>query len=529
MPNIGPVTDQYIDSIIKSAGVANPNLSKTQGTGMRELIKLLRDRLEQQSALAYAALPDGVIYGLGLSIVDQQLTVAAGVWKIGSIFSRDTPTILTLNAKDSTLSRYDVVYANTLGEVGVVTGTSEDNPAEPAIPENSIRVGAILVTPESYTPSQPDLAGYVDLFSTQTINAVKTFEQSPVVPVAVNNNQAVNLGQLDDLISSLPALNFNNGLTNTNGKVQLGGPLTADTAVTLDSHVFSVLGATSSLVVSEDKDSEFGVGVYLLQITDNVTAGINASGSNVGMFSNGNATAATSSGMYFDGTEGTSQLSITSNDNTKLLSVTYDINAGMTIFYRDYLGGISVNFNTNSMDVAGPPSFGGIKYQRDYSGEYSERSLVDRAYVDNAIGGGGSGGSYTFGNGLTNSGTGNVGLGGSLSAYTLLDFNGHGMEIKGFGDILCSLTDADDTHIFHLRVAPDNDGLSFGTTLVGGTASDPYFNFNINNQAIAVIEGNDAIFSGLLYKNDYSANYTERSLVDKAYVDAAIAKAIAAL
>jgi len=50
MPTIGPVTDQYIDSIIKSAGVANPNLNKTQGTGMRELIKRLRDRLEQEIA-----------------------------------------------------------------------------------------------------------------------------------------------------------------------------------------------------------------------------------------------------------------------------------------------------------------------------------------------------------------------------------------------------------------------------------------------------------------------------------------------
>lgn len=48
MSEIQPINDAYIDSIIKAADTYNPNLSKTQGTQLRELIKLMRDRFEQQ-------------------------------------------------------------------------------------------------------------------------------------------------------------------------------------------------------------------------------------------------------------------------------------------------------------------------------------------------------------------------------------------------------------------------------------------------------------------------------------------------
>lgn len=50
MPEIQPINDAYIDSIIKAADAYNPNLSKTQGIQLRELIKLMRDRFEQQLA-----------------------------------------------------------------------------------------------------------------------------------------------------------------------------------------------------------------------------------------------------------------------------------------------------------------------------------------------------------------------------------------------------------------------------------------------------------------------------------------------
>jgi hypothetical protein len=48
MSEIGPVNDNYIDSIIKANAVSNPNVTRTLGVGLRQLVKLLRDRSEQE-------------------------------------------------------------------------------------------------------------------------------------------------------------------------------------------------------------------------------------------------------------------------------------------------------------------------------------------------------------------------------------------------------------------------------------------------------------------------------------------------
>jgi hypothetical protein len=50
MADTGPITDSYIDSIIKANVPSNPNATKTLGVGLRELIKNLRDHLEDEIA-----------------------------------------------------------------------------------------------------------------------------------------------------------------------------------------------------------------------------------------------------------------------------------------------------------------------------------------------------------------------------------------------------------------------------------------------------------------------------------------------
>ncbi|MDN5288963.1 MAG: hypothetical protein JWR38_5237 [Mucilaginibacter sp.] len=57
MAEIPPIGDTYIDDIIKAQDVYNPGLNKRQGVKLRELIKLLRDRLEQ----GIARLSDGKV------------------------------------------------------------------------------------------------------------------------------------------------------------------------------------------------------------------------------------------------------------------------------------------------------------------------------------------------------------------------------------------------------------------------------------------------------------------------------------
>lgn len=52
MPEIQKIDDAYIDAVIKATEVYNPNLDVTQGARLRELIKLMRDQMEQQGDLS---------------------------------------------------------------------------------------------------------------------------------------------------------------------------------------------------------------------------------------------------------------------------------------------------------------------------------------------------------------------------------------------------------------------------------------------------------------------------------------------
>lgn len=58
------IDDDYINSIIKSSGPYNPLLNKTQGVKLRELIKLLRDQIQQGSG----AVPFHPIAGDGITL-----------------------------------------------------------------------------------------------------------------------------------------------------------------------------------------------------------------------------------------------------------------------------------------------------------------------------------------------------------------------------------------------------------------------------------------------------------------------------
>lgn len=145
----------------------------------------------------FAELTDGVLSGLGLSTNNQQLTVAPGQYKVNSIlFEKGDPTIFMLAAKDVTLSRYDLVYGDAGGTIGVVTGSLDSNPVLPSLPANSIEIGYVYVTPAGYAPVDIDLSGYVDKTTDQlNINGFKGFLKPLAVPNAVLSSQAVNLGQ----------------------------------------------------------------------------------------------------------------------------------------------------------------------------------------------------------------------------------------------------------------------------------------------------------------------------------------------
>lgn len=91
MAQIPYIDDQYINEVIKSAEAYNPELNKTQGVKLRELIKLLRDRMEQGG--------DGVVRLTG----DQNITGTKSFAQISTeeiSFVKNGHTSVLKNAAD---------------------------------------------------------------------------------------------------------------------------------------------------------------------------------------------------------------------------------------------------------------------------------------------------------------------------------------------------------------------------------------------------------------------------------------------
>jgi hypothetical protein len=119
-------------------------------------------------------------------------------------------------------------------------------------------------------------------------------------------------------------------------------------------------------------------------------------------------------------------------------------------------------------------NFSGITYSEDYSANYTDRSLVDKAYVDSVAG---------SGDFLPLSG-------GEMSGFIEWNDGYTGIGYNSFLNALALYSSIDGTEASIFRLADTN----------------------------IQIEGGPS-FSGATYAADYSANFTDRSLVDKGYVD----------
>lgn len=97
MPQIAPIDDNYIDDVIKSAGPYDQKINTTQGVKLRELIKKLRDYIEQEKSgssgiieVTYNEL-SSLIINNGLSVGQQYLLTDYKMhWKVNSDTSFST-------------------------------------------------------------------------------------------------------------------------------------------------------------------------------------------------------------------------------------------------------------------------------------------------------------------------------------------------------------------------------------------------------------------------------------------------------
>jgi hypothetical protein len=263
-------------------------------------------------------------------------------------------------------------------------------------------------------------------------------------------------------------LTFNGGLTNTSGVVGLGGALSADATIALQSGtLFFAYNSSPGVSVGTKffPNGNVGLGASGAQADNGFTVNIyNTDGS--GYFSAGNFVVGADGAAYINGAPDPA-------DNSSLVPSTAWVN-----------------------------------------------QFVNTAVVSSAL---------AFSSGLTNT-SGSVNLGGSLTRTTTIDAAGHVFNVSDTvnGSISFWLNAASkDIQLYYTDTTNNASGglnanYQTGTQLV---FTQPSTN---HSQIIALSGASMTVFDnvnakGLVYNADYSANYTSRSIPDVAWVQSQIA------
>ena len=197
----------------------------------------------------------------------------------------------------------------------------------------------------------------------------------------------------------------------------------------------------------------------------------------------------------------------------------------------------------NRMIVSDNLNNKGLVYYDDYVSNFTTYSLVTKGYVDLIP--------QHVENGLTQSITGNIGLGGMLTQQTIIDGNSQDLNIENLSRMTITASAYLDNKVIYdgyysQQFADYSSYYAYVGETGGNTYSQIYLNINsavlesyqLGSVAIGVynedqpnIDGSDnnrLIVSdkvhdkGLMYNGDYSANFTTHSLVSKGYVDSKI-------
>lgn len=99
--------------------------------------------------------PDGPLINLRVSVSGFDATVTPGGWVINNvIYQKLTQTAFVIPAADLNFDRYDLIYADTAGQVLYTAGVASSTPAFPVTPANTIVVDYIIV-PSSASGASP--------------------------------------------------------------------------------------------------------------------------------------------------------------------------------------------------------------------------------------------------------------------------------------------------------------------------------------------------------------------------------------
>jgi len=225
----------------------------------------------------------------------------------------------------------------------------------------------------------------------------------------------------------------------------------------------------------------------------------------------------------------------------------------LNIYNFDGVGYSSINFNSqdqvsldgstnNRIIVADDVSQKGIVYRDDYTANFTTYSLVTKGYVDSQ--------KVQGENGLTQSISGNIELGGTLTSQVFIEGDLKNFYINNLGRFSVTASVFIDNKVYNnlnesriynfgtaidLKVTYDSSTYSrvfvdkqstsifaFDGSLSTGiliTNIDQNINDGSSDNRLLVTDANQ---KGLVYTDDYTANFSTYSLVTKGYVDSAV-------
>lgn len=342
--------------------------------------------------------------------------------------------------------------------------------------------------------------------------------------------------------ASALTVTVNNGLTKIGNNVRLGGMLTGDTAIEFSgASYFRVTGYDGTL-----DDVQGDIYVFSdsakLQSYNNTLGTTNdiwvRTGATTIDYNNGGLSSFLYIGKDVDNAPvyPASSIQLLTTSGISLNHFSMGVSTGITIASGSEVFGDYTHINLNNFDQrievkSNTTGFTGVEYYSDYSANYTNRSLVDKEYVDNIVATSGA----SAGNGLTKIGT-TIVLGGTLTGNTFIDgavqlqiggttpLSDYSLYVEG-GTGTTEVSIEMNTNVLKLeRVESFGDFNDVYVVLrpdrldVGSVNTNGGSEMRFSPTGITVADVADPNFRGIEYLTDYSPNFTPRSLVDYGYV-----------
>ena len=322
-------------------------------------------------------------------------------------------------------------------------------------------------------------------------------------------------------------VNIGNGLQFVTNSIYIGGTLSQDTLIDGDLYNFEISNATNISLSASGVINNFATdlsGYYGQSYLDSNIVELN-----VGFASDYGMGLMTQSGVSIQN----HRLLLRSNGSSYSVFIT---------LYTDPQ--IISDGSTDNRLIVDDDEFNkGLVYKDDYSSNFSTYSLVTKGYVDDK--------QQYVNNGLTFS-SGYVGLGGTLSGPVFIEGYHNNVYFNGLGRFSVTASTFIVNTVYSLPTNTSvqfNDGDNYYTRVDDGSGTYSIvditpgllsiytqggvgvagINFNSQDQPLGDGSTNNRIIvtdavsqKGIVYGDDYTANFTTYSLVTKGYVDSAV-------